>query len=138
MRPGILLYRPTEACGVFGIVAPGEDVARVTYFGLYSLQHRGQESAGITVANGQGLVCHKRMGLVSQVFTEDDLERLSGHAAVGHNRYATSGSSVIYNAQPILLDTDLELDIGHQVLGREQQPWQVEHQDRCLGDEPLA
>jgi amidophosphoribosyltransferase len=107
MTPGLLLYRPTEACGVFGIVAPGEDVARIAYFGLYSLQHRGQESAGITVANEQGLICHKRMGLVSQVFTEGDLERLSGHAAVGHNRYATSGFSHIYNAQPILLETDI-------------------------------
>ena len=107
MTPGLLLYRPSEACGVFGIIAPGEDVARITYFGLYSLQHRGQESAGITVANEQGLICHKRMGLVSQVFTEGDLERLIGHAAVGHNRYATSGSSHICNAQPILLETDL-------------------------------
>ena len=107
MTPGLLLYRPTEACGVFGIIAPGEDVARITYFGLYSLQHRGQESAGIAVANEQGLDCHKRMGLVSQVFTEEDLEGLIGHAAVGHNRYATSGSSQICNAQPILLETDL-------------------------------
>jgi amidophosphoribosyltransferase len=107
MTPGLLLYQPNEACGVFGIVAPGEDVARITYFGLYSLQHRGQESAGIAVANEQGLICHKRMGLVSQVFTEGDLEKLTGHAAVGHNRYATSGSSHIYNAQPIVLETDL-------------------------------
>jgi amidophosphoribosyltransferase len=107
MTPGLLLYRPTEACGVFGIVAPKEDVARITYFGLYSLQHRGQESAGIAVANDHGLICHKRMGLVSQVFTENDLEKLVGHAAVGHNRYATSGSSQICNAQPILLETNL-------------------------------
>jgi amidophosphoribosyltransferase len=107
MTPGLLLYQPSEACGVFGIVAPGEDVARIAYFGLYSLQHRGQESAGIAVADQQDLICHKRMGLVSQVFTEEDLERLAGHAAIGHNRYATSGSSHIYNAQPILLETDL-------------------------------
>jgi len=109
VTPGLLLYRyqPTEACGIFGIVASEEDVARITYFGLYSLQHRGQESAGIAVANEQGLICHKRMGLVSQVFTEGDLERLAGYAAVGHNRYATSGSSHLCNAQPILLETDL-------------------------------
>jgi len=107
MPPGLLLYRPSEACGVFGIVAPGEDVARVAYFALYSLQHRGQESAGIAVANERGLLCHKRMGLVSQVFTEEDLERLTGYAAVGHNRYATSGSSQICNAQPTLLETEL-------------------------------
>jgi len=107
MAFGSLLYQPSEACGIFGIIAPGEDVARITYFGLYSLQHRGQESAGIAVANEHGLTCHKRMGLVSQVFTEVDLERLIGHAAIGHNRYSTSGSSRRYNAQPILLETEL-------------------------------
>jgi len=82
-------------------------VARITYFGLYSLQHRGQESAGIAAANGHDLICHKRMGLVSQVFTEGDLDKLTGQAAIGHTRYATSGSSQICNAQPILLETHL-------------------------------
>ncbi|MEA3345214.1 MAG: amidophosphoribosyltransferase [Chloroflexota bacterium] len=107
MTTGHTLSKPTESCGVFGIVAPGEDVARLTYFGLYSLQHRGQEGAGIAVADGQELTCHKRMGLVSQVFTEEDLKKLTGHSAIGHNRYATSGSSRIRNAQPTLLETKL-------------------------------
>jgi len=96
-----------EACGVFGIYAPGEDVARLTFFGLYALQHRGQESAGIAVSDGRTVGIHKAMGLVSQVFTEDILRSLRGHLAIGHNRYSTTGSSSLRNAQPFLIETAL-------------------------------
>ncbi|MCS7253826.1 MAG: amidophosphoribosyltransferase [Armatimonadota bacterium] len=91
----------SERCGVFGIYAPGEDVARITFFGLFALQHRGQESAGITVSNGDRLLTYKGMGLASQIFTEDVLARLRGYIAIGHNRYSTTGSSVLTNTQPI-------------------------------------
>ena len=91
---------PQDACGVFGVWAPGEEVAKLTYFGLYALQHRGQESAGIAVSNGQQILVYKDMGLVPQVFDERTLESLVGHIAVGHCRYSTSGSSVWENAQP--------------------------------------
>src|SRR5579862_9417754 len=83
------LDRPREACGVFGIYGPGEDVARITFFGLYALQHRGQESAGIVTADGEEIHVHTRMGLVAQVFTEEDLQDLTGHIAIGHTRYST-------------------------------------------------
>ncbi len=91
---------PQDACGVFGVYAPGEEVAKLTYFGLYALQHRGQESAGIAVSDGHQTVVYKDMGLVSQVFTEGALGSLQGHVAVGHCRYSTTGSSVWENAQP--------------------------------------
>lgn len=90
-----------ERCGIFGVYAPGEDVARITFFGLFALQHRGQESAGITVSNGERLLTYKQMGLVSQIFTEDVLSKLRGYIAIGHNRYSTTGSSALTNAQPI-------------------------------------
>lgn len=92
-----------ESCGVFGIYAPGEDVARLTFFALFALQHRGQESAGIATADGNKLQVFAQMGLVSQVFTEESLSRLSGHIAIGHNRYSTKGSSRICNAQPMIV-----------------------------------
>jgi len=92
---------PMDHCGIFGVYAPGEDVARITYFGLFALQHRGQESAGITVSNGERLLTYKRMGLVSQIFTEEVLKKLNGYIAIGHNRYSTTGSSIPLNAQPI-------------------------------------
>ena len=101
------LDHPHEACGVFGLYSPGEDVARITYFGLYALQHRGQESAGITTADGTRLYEHRQMGLVAQAFTEDDLAGLRGYVAIGHTRYSTTGSSRIENAQPMLLDGTL-------------------------------
>jgi amidophosphoribosyltransferase len=91
---------PQDECGVFGVWAPGEDVAKLTYFGLYALQHRGQESAGMAVSDGQQIVVYKDMGLVSQVFTEGALASLPGHLAIGHSRYSTTGSSVWENAQP--------------------------------------
>jgi amidophosphoribosyltransferase len=91
---------PQDACGVFGVWAPGEDVSKLTYFGLYALQHRGQESAGIAVSNGRQILVYKDMGLVSQVFDESTLESLKGHLAVGHCRYSTTGASTWHNAQP--------------------------------------
>ncbi|MHB2015909.1 MAG: amidophosphoribosyltransferase [Candidatus Xenobia bacterium] len=99
--------KPREACGIFGIYAPGHDVSVSTYFGLFALQHRGQESSGIAVANGQSIECYKEMGLVTQVYSPEILQRLQGHIAVGHNRYSTTGSSNILNAQPIQLKTHL-------------------------------
>ena len=96
-----------DACGVCGIFAPGEDVARSTFFALYSLQHRGQESAGIAVSDGVVLRCHKDMGLISQIFTEEMLQSLPGYLSVGHTRYSTTGSSVVYNAQPLLTHSTL-------------------------------
>ena len=99
--------KPEEACGVFGIYAPEEDVAKLTYFGLYALQHRGQESAGIATFEGNTIHCHKEMGLVSQVFSESILKQLTGTLAVGHNRYSTTGSSLKVNAQPAVLETRL-------------------------------
>ncbi len=90
---------------MFGVWAPGEDVAKLAYFGLYALQHRGQESAGIAVGNGQQILVYKDMGLVSQVFDEPTLESLRGHLAVGHTRYSTTGSSVWHNAQPTFRPT---------------------------------
>ena len=92
-----------ESCGVFGVYAPGEDVARLTFFALFALQHRGQESAGIATTDGKRLQVYAKMGLVSQVFSEDSLTRLSGDIAIGHNRYSTRGSSRIVNVQPIIV-----------------------------------
>lgn len=106
--------KPEEACGVFGIYAPEEDVAKLTYFGLYALQHRGQESAGIATFDGETVHCHKDMGLVSQVFQESTLNELVGTVAVGHTRYSTTGSSHRVNAQPAVLATRLgSLALAH-------------------------
>jgi amidophosphoribosyltransferase len=96
---------PQDACGVFGVWAPGEDVAKLTYYGLYALQHRGQESAGIAVSNGRQILVFKDMGLVSQVFDESTLASLQGHLAVGHARYSTTGASAWHNAQPTFRPT---------------------------------
>ncbi len=104
---------PQDACGVFGVFAPDEDVAKLTYFGLYALQHRGQESAGIAVSDGRQTMVYKDMGLVSQVFTEGALASLRGHVAIGHCRYSTTGSSVWENAQPTFRSTAT----GHIALG---------------------
>ncbi|YAL82928.1 amidophosphoribosyltransferase [Dermacoccaceae bacterium W4C1] len=97
---------PQDACGVFGVWAPGEEVAKLTYFGLYALQHRGQESAGIATSDGQSILVYKDMGLVSQVFDEGSLNSLRGHLAIGHTRYSTTGGSTWENAQPTLGGTD--------------------------------
>jgi amidophosphoribosyltransferase len=91
---------PREACGVFGVWAPGEQVANLVFYGLYALQHRGQESAGMAVGDGRGLLVYKEMGLVSQVFDEPTLATLQGHLAIGHTRYSTTGGSHWENAQP--------------------------------------
>lgn len=104
---------PADECGVFGVWAPGEEVAKLTYFGLYALQHRGQESAGIAVSDGRHTVVYKEMGLVSQVFNEGVLESLQGHIAIGHARYSTTGSSNWENAQPTFRATAT----GHLALG---------------------
>ncbi|MFZ9693974.1 MAG: amidophosphoribosyltransferase [Candidatus Nanopelagicales bacterium] len=96
---------PQDACGVFGVWAPGEEVAKLVYFGLYALQHRGQESAGIATSDGSRTVVYKDMGLVSQVFNEGVLESLKGHLAIGHCRYSTTGSSKWENAQPTFRTT---------------------------------
>jgi len=105
---------PRDACGVFGVWTYGEEVAKLAYFGLYALQHRGQESAGIAVSDGTRIVVFKDMGLVAQVFNESVLNTLRGHIAVGHCRYSTTGSSVWENAQPTFRATpSVSLALGH-------------------------
>ena len=98
-----MLDKNQDKCGVFGIFGH-PDAARLTYLGLYSLQHRGQESAGIVISNEKNLNSYKGMGLVSDVFNEDTLKKLQGHLAVGHVRYSTTGSSFLINAQPLLVN----------------------------------
>ncbi|WP_375490579.1 amidophosphoribosyltransferase [uncultured Jatrophihabitans sp.] len=106
---------PQDACGVFGVWAPGELVAKLTYFGIYALQHRGQEAAGIAVSDGSSLVVYKDLGLVSQIFDEATLNSLQGHIAVGHTRYSTTGSVTWENAQPSFRTTPAGtgLALGH-------------------------
>ncbi len=94
-------------CGITGVYAPGHDAARLAFFALYALQHRGQESAGIAAADGGTLRSHKEMGLIGAIFDEDILSELNGHIAVGHTRYSTTGSSIVVNAQPLLERTEL-------------------------------
>ena len=103
---------------MFGVWAPGEEVAKLTYFGLYALQHRGQESAGIAVSNGETIVVVKDMGLVPQVFDEAALNTLRGHLAIGHCRYSTTGASVWENAQPTFRATPS----ASLALGAQRQP----------------
>ena len=97
----IELHGPREACGVFGIYAPGQQVSATVYFGLFALQHRGQEAAGIATSDGQTVTVVKDLGLVPQVFDENDLAALEGHVGIGHTRYSTTGSSSWDNAQPV-------------------------------------
>ena len=105
---------PRDACGVFGVWSPGEDVAKLAYYGLHALQHRGQESAGIAVSDGRRIVVHKEMGLVAQVFDEPSLTALRGDIAVAHCRYSTTGASVWANAQPTFRSTrTASLALGH-------------------------
>ncbi len=99
-------HGPQDACGVIGVWAPGEEVAKLCYFGLYALQHRGQESAGIATGDGHKVLVYKDMGLVSQVFDENALQSLQGHVAIGHCRYSTTGRPTWENAQPTLGGTD--------------------------------
>ena len=106
--------KPKEACGVFGIVAPKEDVARLTFFGLYALQHRGQESCGIATFETSNIHLHKNTGLVSQVFDEAILSGLKGDISIGHTRYSTTGSNNVCNAQPILVSfKDTNIGLAH-------------------------
>ncbi len=104
----IYIDRPemAEECGVFGVYAKGEDVSRTAFFGIFSLQHRGQESAGIAAADGKCIRMHRDMGLVTQIFHPDALAALQGHVAIAHTRYSTTGSCVLRNAQPMLCDCD--------------------------------
>ncbi len=103
-----------ESCGIFGVYARGVDVARLTFFALFALQHRGQESAGIATTDGGKINLHTSMGLVAQAFTEEKLSQLGGHIAIGHNRYSTTGSSFLSNAQPILVKNEsLSIALGH-------------------------
>lgn len=97
----------SEKCGIFGVYGKGLDAARLTYFGLYALQHRGQESSGITSSNGRTLFSHKSLGLVTQVYTEKNLQKLKGYIAIGHNRYATSGSVTHEHSQPVAAPNDI-------------------------------
>ncbi|GGC73603.1 amidophosphoribosyltransferase [Hoyosella rhizosphaerae] len=103
--PDEIENEPREECGVFGVWAPGEDVAKMTYYGLYALQHRGQEAAGIAVGDGRQVLVFKDLGLVSQVFDEQTLVAMRGHVAVGHCRYSTTGATTWENAQPIFRTT---------------------------------
>ena len=95
--------RPNEECGVVGVHMPNGEASRLTFFGLFALQHRGQESAGIAAANGTDINLHSDMGLVTQIFREPDFYPLAGDLAIGHTRYSTTGSSQLCNAQPILV-----------------------------------
>jgi amidophosphoribosyltransferase len=107
---------PQDACGVFGVWAPGEDVTKLAYYGMYALQHRGQEAAGMAVSDGSAVLVYKELGLVAQVFDESTLNSLgSGHLAIGHTRYSTTGSCTWENAQPSFrtLPTGHGVALGH-------------------------
>lgn len=105
---------PKEECGVLGVYTPDEEAARVAFFALFALQHRGQESAGIAVSDGSRVRMHKDMGLVNQVFGPDELRDLPGHMAVGHTRYSTTGASLLRNAQPVFCQSLVgEIAVAH-------------------------
>ena len=113
-RPPVGSDAVRDACGVFGVFAPGHDVARLAYFGLYALQHRGQESAGIAVSDEGQMTVIKDLGLVSQVFNERMLTSLSGQHAIGHVRYSTTGSSHWQNSQPLVRSRNGDvIALGH-------------------------
>ena len=95
--------KPREECGVFAVWAPEEEVAKLTFYGLFALQHRGQEAAGIAVGDGQQTIVFKDLGLVNQVFDEQTLQAMQGNVAIGHTRYSTTGASTWENAQPMFL-----------------------------------
>jgi amidophosphoribosyltransferase len=137
--------RPKEECGVLGIYLPDADAARTAFFGLFALQHRGQESAGIAVSDGVRVRNHKDMGLVSQVFTPESLEMLKGHMAIGHTRYSTTGASVLRNAQPVFCQSVVgEIAVAHNgnVINaralREEMEADGEHFDSTSDSEILA
>jgi amidophosphoribosyltransferase len=103
---------PRDECGVFGVYAPGHDVARLSYFALYALQHRGQESAGIAAAQSGHIMTVRDQGLVNQVFDEQKLRALQGEMAIGHVRYSTTGANSWENSQPVWRSDDRELRLG--------------------------
>ena len=137
--------RAKEECGVVGLYTPDGEAARLAFFSLFALQHRGQESAGIAVSDGSTVKMHKDMGLVSQVFTEEILHSLPGHLAIGHNRYSTMGSSVLRNAQPIYCTSTVgEIAVAHngnlinaKELRKELEA-QGEHMDTTADSEIIA
>ena len=113
-RLATTLDHPREECGVVGVYMPEGEASRIAFFGLFALQHRGQESAGIASSDGQSIKLHTDMGLVTQIFREEELQPLSGHMAIGHTRYSTTGSSNANNAQPFLAKgVHGELALGH-------------------------
>ena len=113
-QPVTSLDHPREECGVVGVYQPGGDASRLAFFGLFALQHRGQESAGIAATDGSSISLHREMGLVTQVFREEDFRPLSGTMAIGHTRYSTTGSSKASNAQPFCVKGEHgELALGH-------------------------
>ena len=120
-----------ESCGVFGVYAPGINIAHTTFFALFALQHRGQESAGIAVSDGSRIRVHTKMGLVSQAFTENDLALLQGYVGIGHNRYSTTGSSRPANAQPIVVRAnELTIALAHNGNIINSKPLRDELQER--------
>ena len=126
--------RPREECGVVGVYAPQGDASRIAFFGLFALQHRGQESAGIAASDGSSLRVHSDMGLIAQVFREEELHPLSGSMAIGHTRYSTTGSSKASNAQPFLVKgVHGELALGHNgnVINAPQLKWELKEQWGC-------
>jgi amidophosphoribosyltransferase len=137
LAPSKLRYpldHPKEECGVVGVYVPGEEASRLTFFGLFALQHRGQESAGIATSNGKGIHVHADMGLVTQIFREEDFYPLSGDLAIGHTRYSTTGSSRLCNAQPILVQGRhgrLALAHNGNIINAMQVKRQLEEQWNC-------
>ena len=125
---------PREECGVYGVWAPGEEVSKLTYFGLFALQHRGQEAAGIAVGDDDRIVVFKDMGLVANIFDESTLSALQGNVAVGHTRYSTAGGKEWSNVQPMFStsSTGVDIALGHNgnLINTEALRQQVFEQDR--------
>jgi amidophosphoribosyltransferase len=133
--------KPKEACGLFGAWAPGEEVARLIYFGLFALQHRGQESAGMAVSDGQNILVYRELGLVSQVFNERTLATLQGELGIGHNRYSTTGSTTWENAQPSFkTEGHRSLALGHNgnLVNTEELAQRVGSRGRATTDSDLV
>jgi amidophosphoribosyltransferase len=125
---------PKEECGVVGVYVPGHEASRLTFFGLFALQHRGQESAGIATSNGKNINVHSDMGLVTQIFREEDFYPLSGELAIGHTRYSTTGSSQLCNAQPVIVRGHhgrLALAHNGNIINTQQVKQQLEEQWNC-------
>ena len=132
---GLPFDHPKEECGVVGVYTPGQDASHLAFFGLFALQHRGQESAGIAAANGQSVNVHADMGLVTQTFRERDFYPLTGEMAIGHTRYSTMGSSQLCNAQPIVLETqrgDLAVANNGNIINSPQLKSQLQSDWNCV------